>query len=72
MRLHHLITILIGNLLAITIVADDGIDYVRQIKPLLLEHCAGCHNVDLQESGDRKSTRLNSSHWHVSRMPSSA
>ena len=23
-------------------------------------------------SGDRKSTRLNSSHWHVSRMPSSA
>ena len=22
--------------------------------------------------GDRKSTRLNSSHWHVSRMPSSA
>ena len=23
-------------------------------------------------AGDRKSTRLNSSHWHVSRMPSSA
>jgi hypothetical protein len=23
-------------------------------------------------TGDRKSTRLNSSHWHVSRMPSSA
>ena len=24
------------------------------------------------DAGDRKSTRLNSSHWHVSRMPSSA
>ena len=24
------------------------------------------------EGSDRKSTRLNSSHWHVSRMPSSA
>ena len=53
MRLHHLITILIGNLLALTIVADDDIDYVRQIKPLLIEHCADCHNVDLQESGYR-------------------
>ena len=26
----------------------------------------------LRLPGDRKSTRLNSSHWHVSRMPSSA
>ena len=26
----------------------------------------------LREAVDRKSTRLNSSHWHVSRMPSSA
>ena len=26
----------------------------------------------LASLGDRKSTRLNSSHWHVSRMPSSA
>ena len=25
-----------------------------------------------EEEEDRKSTRLNSSHWHVSRMPSSA
>ncbi|MBT6846255.1 MAG: DUF1549 domain-containing protein, partial [Planctomycetaceae bacterium] len=53
MRLHHLITILIGNLVAITIVADDDIDYIRQIKPLLIEHCANCHNTDLQESGFR-------------------
>ena len=27
---------------------------------------------DYQAARDRKSTRLNSSHWHVSRMPSSA
>jgi mono/diheme cytochrome c family protein len=53
MRLHHLITILIGNLIAITIVAEDDIDYIRQIKPLLIEHCADCHNADLQESGYR-------------------
>ena len=26
----------------------------------------------VNEAADRKSTRLNSSHWHVSRMPSSA
>ena len=28
--------------------------------------------TSLREARDRKSTRLNSSHWHVSRMPSSA
>jgi hypothetical protein len=28
--------------------------------------------VELQASGDRKSTRLNSSHRYISRMPSSA
>ena len=26
----------------------------------------------VRQAADRKSTRLNSSHWHVSRMPSSA
>ena len=29
-------------------------------------------NPDIDELGDRKSTRLNSSHRHTSRMPSSA
>ena len=29
-------------------------------------------NRDVEELGDRKSTRLNSSHWITSRMPSSA
>lgn len=53
MRLRHLITILVGNLIAITVVAEDDVDYVRQIKPLLIEHCADCHNADLQESGYR-------------------
>ena len=53
MRSHHLLAFLIGNLLAITIVAEDDIDYLRQIKPLLIAHCADCHNADLQESGYR-------------------
>ena len=30
------------------------------------------HTAEAGPDGDRKSTRLNSSHWHVSRMPSSA
>ena len=34
------------------------------------EGAAGQQN--LKAAADRKSTRLNSSHWHVSRMPSSA
>ena len=35
---------------------------------------SGLANPEVQTllGGDRKSTRLNSSHWHVSRMPSSA
>ena len=33
---------------------------------------ADVHNFDLRAFGDRKSTRLNSSHMPVSRMPSSA
>ena len=53
MRFHHLLAFLIGNLISLTIVAEDDIDYVRQIKPLLIEHCADCHNADLQESGYR-------------------
>ena len=38
----------------------------EQLKDLL----AGLHPADIAE--DRKSTRLNSSHRHTSRMPSSA
>ena len=33
--------------------------------------CTGCGATN-PIGADRKSTRLNSSHWHVSRMPSSA
>ena len=40
-----------------------------QVQPLLEQ--AWSRRQELRER-DRKSTRLNSSHWHVSRMPSSA
>ena len=33
--------------------------------------CGSC-SMEINGRPDRKSTRLNSSHWHVSRMPSSA
>ena len=38
----------------------------------ILVRSAGMHDMDLPESLDRKSTRLNSSHDRQSRMPSSA
>ena len=42
--------------------------------PMTLEHAAGDIDFELddQSFGDRKSTRLNSSHTDISRMPSSA
>ena len=36
------------------------------------DHVASGPETEAVEEPDRKSTRLNSSHWHVSRMPSSA
>ena len=35
--------------------ADDGIDYVRQVRPLLAAHCFACHGADegSRESGLR-------------------
>ena len=38
----------------------------------LLEGYGQSRDAVIQQALDRKSTRLNSSHWHVSRMPSSA
>ncbi len=32
------------------------IDFTKQIKPLLIEHCADCHGTDLQEGGFRVDT----------------
>ncbi|MBA63293.1 MAG: hypothetical protein CMJ76_13125 [Planctomycetaceae bacterium] len=36
-----------------TYAEDPEIDYTRQIKPLLIQHCADCHGTDLQEGGFR-------------------
>ena len=44
----------------------------RRDVPLLVEHFLAKHAEELGERGDRKSTRLNSSHIQKSRMPSSA
>ena len=41
-------------------------------RPLLVKGEPGTGKTMLAIEIDRKSTRLNSSHWHVSRMPSSA
>ena len=57
----------------------DGIEACKRLKadqslpfiPIIL--CtAKADTKDVVTGLDRKSTRLNSSHWHVSRMPSSA
>ena len=44
--------------------------YFRRLRELRDRMVA--EGIDRAQLGDRKSTRLNSSHWHVSRMPSSA
>ena len=46
----------------------------REMRDLLydLHRCDGAVQVAGYNYGDRKSTRLNSSHWITSRMPSSA
>ncbi|MEC9095953.1 MAG: PSD1 and planctomycete cytochrome C domain-containing protein, partial [Planctomycetota bacterium] len=40
-------------IVAPTYAAGSEIDYTRQIKPLLIKHCADCHGTDLQEGGFR-------------------
>ena len=45
-----------------------GVGLREESLPMIL----GCDAAGLDEDGDRKSTRLNSSHTDISRMPSSA
>ena len=44
------------SMLATTGVWGQDIDYTRQIKPLLIQHCADCHGTDVQEGGFRVDT----------------
>ena len=44
------------TLAASSVGADDGVDYVRQIKPLLAQKCLACHGALKQESGLRLDT----------------
>jgi hypothetical protein len=50
----------------VDIYEDDEDEIERREHEILEKH------QKREEDIDRKSTRLNSSHWHVSRMPSSA
>ena len=54
------------------VAAEPSIQFNRDIRPILAENCFHCHGPDPAARKDRKSTRLNSSHSSVSRMPSSA
>ena len=47
---------------------DDVVPGMDGLKPDQIQKKA----TEVKAMLDRKSTRLNSSHWHVSRMPSSA
>ncbi|MFO0871899.1 MAG: DUF1553 domain-containing protein [Pirellulales bacterium] len=38
-------------------VADDTVDFEREIRPLLRTHCVGCHGPELQEGGLRLDAR---------------
>ena len=44
----------------------------KPILAVLAQRREQIQQAHLNAEKDRKSTRLNSSHWHVSRMPSSA
>lgn len=49
-----LVTVLLTGVVVRAAEGPQGaVDYVKQIKPILTEHCAGCHGADEQESGLR-------------------
>lgn len=39
--------------------AEEPIDFVRDVEPILTEHCLDCHGADLRESGLRVDDRAN-------------
>jgi len=43
-------------LIAAPVVADAPVDYLQQVKPLLVQHCVKCHGVEKQQSGLRVDT----------------
>lgn len=51
-------TLLLGLFawLPATAAAADPVDYARDVKPILLKHCVGCHGPDKQRSGLRLDT----------------
>ena len=61
MQRRRFLTLLLGTLHLLTVCAlaetSDGIDYARDIAPLLASRCLGCHGPDEQEAGLRLDLR---------------
>lgn len=56
-KFHLLIVWLLGALRVVTCAAaEDGVDYLRQIKPLLTDKCYSCHGARKQEAHLRLDT----------------
>ena len=55
-----------------TVLPNQDLDLTSDVEPAALSENATDNDLYLLQAGDRKSTRLNSSHSSVSRMPSSA
>jgi mono/diheme cytochrome c family protein len=54
MRAPLALTIL--SVCALPLVAADGVDYMRDVKPLFARHCYACHGAEKQRSGLRLDT----------------
>ena len=63
---------IISVMMGVTITYNTGLRYGGPVSMTLGWLAVTVFNGCVALSIDRKSTRLNSSHWHVSRMPSSA
>lgn len=51
MRSLLLLMVVLG--LSTPVLAEDSVDYVRDIKPIFQKHCISCHGAEKQESGLR-------------------
>ena len=60
-RILRLLSIACTALSGSSLSADEGLDFARDVQPILAAHCLDCHGADTQESGlrlDRTDTRM--------------
>ena len=50
------LTLALGLFCAIPVSAQERVDYVKHVKPILTRHCAECHNDKQQKGGLRLDT----------------